>query len=92
MEENNKQKRPLWFVMLVLLSVLPIVIWLYAYQRFSGAAEGVEAFVLTWFPAYVFTMLAMAYFTFPDRREVSNVLMWMVWLSHAALAGYVFVI
>ncbi|MGN0213301.1 MAG: hypothetical protein ACI4AH_00655 [Muribaculaceae bacterium] len=89
MEENNKQRRPLWFRMLVLLSVLPIVLWLYAYQIVSGRIEGVEAFVLTWFPAYVFAMLAMAYFTRPDRREISNVLMWLVWLSYAALASYI---
>lgn len=91
MEQDNKQKRPLWFKMLVLLSVLPVVMWLYAYQQMVCKVEGTQAFVLTWFPVYVFGMLGMAYFTRPDRREVSNVLMWMVWLSYAALAAYIFV-
>ena len=91
MQQDNKPKRPLWFVMLVLLSVLPVVMWLYAYGQMSGEAEGVEAFVLTWFPLYVFGMLGMAYYTRPDRSEVSNLLLWMVWLSYAAFAGYIFV-
>lgn len=87
MTERNEEKRPLWFVMLVLLSVLPVVVWLYAYQKLNGIVDGVSHFVLDAFPLYVFAMLGMAYYVFPARREVANVLLIVTWLSYIALGA-----
>ena len=79
MENDNKNARPLWFVMLVLLSVLPIAVWMYAFQKSNGE--------LNLFPVYAFGMLGVAYYVFPTRREVSNVLIAVVWLSYIALGA-----
>ena len=83
----EKDKRPLWYVMLLLLSVMPIVVWFVAYQNPAFAAYGTMRFVLYMFPFYVFGMLAMAYYVYPGRSEVAWVLVALAWLSYAALAA-----
>ena len=85
----EKDKRPLWYVMLLLLSVMPIVVWFVAYQNPAFAAYGTMRFVLYMFPFYVFGMLAMAYYVYPGRSEVAWVLVALTWLSYAALAALV---
>ena len=87
MENDNKNARPLWFVMLVLLSVLPIAVWMYAFQKLNGELEGTAMCVLKRFPGEACGMLGMAGYVWATRREVSNVLIAVVWLSYIALGA-----
>ena len=54
----EREKRPLWYVMLLLLSVMPIVVWFVAYQHPAFAADDTMRFLLSvmpivvWFVAY----------------------------------------
>ncbi len=86
--EGNQVKRPLWFVMLVFLSILPMLIWFVAFQRVE-AFDSTLRFVLTAFPLCLFAMLGLSYYLYPTRRELTWVLMALTWLSYAALLGLV---
>ena len=88
----EREKRPLWYVMLLLLSVMPIVVWFVAYQHPAFAADDTMRFLLSVFPFYVFGMLAMAYYVYPGRSEVAWVLVALTWLSYAGLAAMVWLV
>lgn len=89
--KNSGEKRPLWFVMLVFMSVLPIMVWFVAFQRIEPGDNGMVKFILTLFPFYVFAVLGLSYYVYPERREVSWVLMALTWLSYAALLAWALV-
>lgn len=84
-ETKGRGGRPLWFVMLVMLSVLPIMVWMYAFQKMNGMVDGVNKFVLDFFPLYMGCVLVMAYYLYPTRAEVSKVLVAVAWLSYVAI-------
>lgn len=86
-ETKGRNGRPLWFVMLVMLSVLPIMVWMYAFQKLNGEVEGVSKFVLDFFPLYMLCVLVMAYYLYPTRSEVSKVLVAVAWLSYIAIGA-----
>ena len=88
----EREKRPLWYVMLLLLSVMPIVVWFVAYQHPAFAADDTMRFLLSVFPFYVFGMLAMAYYVYPGRSEVAWVLVALTWLSYAGLAAMLWLV
>ena len=85
----EKDKRPLWYVMLLLLSVMPIVVWFVAYLNPAFAADGTMRFLMTVFPFYVFGVIAMAYYVYPSRREVAWILLALAWLSYLSLAALI---
>ncbi|MGM9802672.1 MAG: hypothetical protein ACI308_00690 [Muribaculaceae bacterium] len=89
MEKENNNARPLWYVMLVLLSVMPLVLWLYVFEQRGAQAQGMMRFVLTWFPLEIVGLLGASYYLCGSRREVSNVLLAVAWLSYAALASLI---
>ena len=88
----EREKRPLWYVMLLLLSVMPIVVWFVAYQHPAFAADDTMRFLLSVFPFYVFGMLAMAYYVYPGRSEVAWLLVAFFWLSYAGLAAMLWLV
>ncbi len=84
--QEEKNKRPQWFVMLVFLSVLPMVIWFMAFERIEPTDETMN-FVLNAFPLFLFGALGFSYYLYPTRRELTWVMLALVWLSYAALLG-----
>lgn len=86
---KENEKRPLWYVMLLFLSVLPIVVWFVAFQRLPIGDGGTMRFLMTVFPFYVFGVIAMAYYVYPSRREVAWILIALAWLSYISLAALI---
>lgn len=78
-----KRRRPLWLTILLIILVLPsfAMPWLLA-----DAPEGSMLHLLIkWFPAFLVLAALCAWFSWPQRRDVSTILIALMLLSSFSL-------
>lgn len=84
-----KEKRPLWFLLVVIVTMLPAA----AYPTLLGLwsqADGAEMkLLLTFYPVYVVASGVFAYICWPARKPEAWILIVLMLLSHAAMWGLV---
>ena len=76
---------PLWFVLIILVSMLPAVVLLPEASRVLGAYAGGVGYMSWLFPAYLLLSGVCSYICYPERRELSWLLVILMLLADAML-------
>ena len=83
-KDQKSQSAPLWILIVVIASVLPVVGWPWYMSRFGLQQGGQTAFLATAFPIYIILCGYLAYKCYQYRREVTYILVGIMWLSYVA--------
>ena len=81
---QETQRPPLWVVIIVIASILPVLLWPVYMSRYGLQQGGQTAFLATAFPIYIVLCGYLAYKCYQYRREVTYVLLVIMWLSYGA--------
>lgn len=81
---HETQRPPLWVVIIVIASILPVLLWPVYMSRYGLQQGGQTAFLATAFPIYIVLCGYLAYKCYQYRREVTYVLLVIMWLSYGA--------
>lgn len=78
------QRAPLWILVVVIVSILPVVGWPWYMSQYGLQQGGQTAFLATVFPIYIILCGYLAYRCYLYRKEVTYVLLAIMWMSYAA--------
>lgn len=86
-KEKNRRKYPRWFIVAILLSVLPVLGWpiFMANYDFSLDPTRQNLMLLYAFPIYVVVTAYLSYRSYPLRKEIAYTLLLILWLSYIAV-------
>ncbi len=83
--EQTTQRAPLWILLAVIASILPVIAWpWYMLQYGLNEHGGQTAFLAIAFPIYIVLCGYLAYKCFLYRKEVTYILLGIMWLSYVA--------
>lgn len=78
------QRAPLWILVVVIVSILPVIGWPWYMSQFGLTQGGQTAFLATVFPIYIILCGYLAYKCYLYRKEVTYVLLAIMWMSYVA--------
>lgn len=86
-KEKNRRKYPKWFIIAILLSVLPVLGWPVYMENhdFSLDPTPQNLMLLYAFPIYVVVTAYLSYRSYPLRKEIAYTLLLILWLSYIAV-------
>ncbi len=83
--DQPAQSTPLWMLLVVIVSILPVIAWPWYMLRYGLQEHGGQtAFLAIAFPIYIVLCGYLAYKCFQYRKEVTYILIAIMWLSYAA--------
>lgn len=74
---------PLWAKIVIIVAALPVLA--YPWLLSASAADSEERTFLWFYPIYVVASVICAWICWPDRREVSWILIIIMLFSHASI-------
>ncbi len=84
-KDDSIPKRPVWLIVLVTISVLPVVGWPFLMMEYDFASRDDSTWLLlVMFPVYMIACGYLAYKCYPIRKEITYVLLVIMWLSYGA--------
>lgn len=84
MVRQRIRRPPAWFIVVIVISLLPTLLWPYLLANAKSAAnENVTLLML--FPIYDLLSAFLAYRCFFDRNFLSWILIGLMWLSFGAV-------
>lgn len=81
---GGPSKMPVWALVLIVGSVLPVIGWPWYMSRFDFGKPEQTTFLAVVFPIYAVLCGYLAYKCYPFRKEVTYILLSILWLSYAA--------
>lgn len=82
---KSQPRAPWWFILIVLLSILPVAAWPLVLTNIHPLVnEGNRIFLMV-FPVYAVLTGYISYRIYRGRREVSWILLALLWLSYGAV-------
>ena len=83
-QSQEAQRPSLWVIIVVIASILPVMAWPLYMSRYGLHQGGQTAFLATAFPIYIVLCGYLAYKCYQYRKEVTYVLLVIMWLSYSA--------
>lgn len=86
-ETSSRLKVPWWMILIVTVSILPVLIWPVYMTDFDFIADDThENYLLLayLFPIYIVLCGFLAYKCYPVRKEITYILLVLMWLSYGA--------
>lgn len=77
-------RAPFWVILTVVVSVLPVLGWPFYMLRYGWEGDPTLKVLGALFPVYILTSGYLAYRCYPIRREITYVLLVIMWLSYGA--------
>lgn len=85
MKKTIAAKPPVWFILVLLFTLLPSLLWPVVMLRYGQqAAESGNWVLLILYPIYAILSIYLAYRCYADQRGISWILIVLAWLSLAA--------
>ena len=78
------KRPPMWLLLIVIISILPVVGWPWYMSNFGINLDSQTAFLAIAFPIYIILCGYLAYKCFQYRKEVTYILIAIMWLSYGA--------
>ena len=85
--EQGSRRMPWWIILLVTVSILPVLTWPAYMRQFDFTMdENHEHYLLIayLFPIYIVVCGFLAYKCYPVRKEVTYILLVLMWLSYGS--------
>ncbi len=86
MESGSSPRTPLWFVLVIILSILPILVWPAIISQLPPNAAQNYRLLITIFPIYAVGSGYLAYKSYPQRSGLAWILIILLWLCYGAAA------
>lgn len=83
---NSNKRPPVWFRLTVAATIVPLLSWPWLLSDIPSADTTMRT-LLVCLPAYVMLSGYIAYRTYCERPEVAWILIFLAWVSYAAIAS-----
>ncbi len=78
-------KMPLWMLVLIIASVLPVVAWPWFMAHYDFQPDDSRTLLVIAFPIFAVLCGFLAYKSYSQRKELSYILLVILWLSYGAI-------
>ncbi len=82
---TNSRKVPIGISAAITASILPVVVWPFYMMRHDLSNNDTTWVLATLFPIYIILSGFLAYKCYPLRKEITYMLLTLMWLSYAAI-------
>jgi len=81
MNTSPRRRPPLWFVIIIIVMIIPIVMWPFALINYD-AEDTSHWWIVNIFPIYALLSCYLAYKCYISRREMSYILLIVLLLAY----------
>jgi hypothetical protein len=84
-KKNNIKRPPLWFIIVVIATIVPIVLWPALLSHVNEFADETKRFLILSLPVYSILTGYIAYRCYMERPYIAWILIILAWLSYIAV-------